>query len=401
VEPRPDEERGRGGAPDDDRAALDLTSIAAAVVEEHRAAPCACVAAAIYSGGAWRFGAGAYGRLWPGDDAPRATLSTIFDLASVTKPVTALAMARLARAEPERRLRREEALADVLPELSASRSARVTLDLLAAHRAGLDGHRPLYAPLAATPSRPVALAEALLAAADARRADCDGDPPPEGFPPVYSDLGYLLLGAAMAARSGDALDRILEREVTRPLELSIASARIFRERDASFDERVAPTEVVPWRGGVIRGAVHDENAWAIAGSSAAGHAGLFGDALSVARLGVAVLSVLNTLEPEAHPRGVHEWLGPDDLAPLVRRRPGGSHLAGFDHRSGDTPSSGARFGPRTFGHLGFTGTSLWMDPDANLVGVLLTNRVHPTRASVAIRRARPAAYDAIAAAMAR
>jgi serine-type D-Ala-D-Ala carboxypeptidase len=401
VERRPHYEE-RGGAPDD-TAALDLTSIAAAVVEEHRASPCACVAAAIYSGGAWRFGAGAYGRLWPGDDAPRATLSTIFDLASVTKPVTALAMARLARAEPERRLRREEALSDVLPELSASRSARVTLDLLAAHRAGLDGHRPLYAPLAATPSRPVELREALFVAADARRADCDGDPPPEGFPPIYSDLGYLLLGAAMAARGGDALDRILEREVTRPLGLSIASARIFRERDASFDERVAPTEVVSWRGGVIRGAVHDENAWAIAGSAAAGHAGLFGDALSVARLGVAIL---NTLEPERHTSGVHtpgmqtnNWLSSDDLEPLVRRRPGGSLLAGFDLKSGDTPSSGARFGPRSFGHLGFTGTSLWMDPDAKLVGVLLTNRVHPTRDWIAIRRARPATYDAIAAAM--
>jgi CubicO group peptidase (beta-lactamase class C family) len=302
--------------------------------------------------------------------------------------VTALAMARLERAG---KLAREEALADVLPGLHESRSARVSLDLLAAHRAGLDGHRPLYAPL--VEGLFVDFAGSLRTAADARRADCQGDPPAEGFAPVYSDLGYLLIGEAIAARGGDDLDRIAEREVLDPLGLTIASARRFRERDPSFDARVAPTEVVAWRGGVLRGAVHDENAWALVGSASAGHAGLFGDAMSVARLGVAILEALAGNAPS--------WLSPTDLEPLVRTRPGGSLLAGFDRRSGDAPSSGARFGPRTFGHLGFTGTSLWMDPDAKLVGVLLTNRVHPTRENAAIRRARPAAYDAIAAAMTR
>jgi CubicO group peptidase (beta-lactamase class C family) len=94
----------------------------------------------------------------------------------------------------------------------------------------------------------------------------------------------------------------------------------------------------------------------------------------------------------AHPRGPRPPRPP---------APGGSHRAGFDSKSGDAPSAGARFGPRTFGHLGFTGTSLWIDPDAKLVGVLLTNRVHPSRTATAdaIRRARPAAYDAIASAM--
>lgn len=336
--------------------------------------------------GGWRFGAGAFGRLWHDEDAPAATTATLFDLASVTKPVTALALARLTRAG---RLGREEALAAVLPALGESLSARVPMDLFAAHRAGLDGHRPLYAPL--VDGREVDTKSALRTAADARRGDCVGDPPPEGFAPVYSDLGYLLLGEAIAARGGDELDRVFEREVIEPLGLAIASSRRFRGRDPGFDGRVAPTEVVPWRGGVVRGAVHDENAWALVGAAAAGHAGLFGDALSVARLGVAILDALAGLSPS--------WLGPGDLAPLIRARPGGSLLAGFDSKSGETPSSGSRFGPRTFGHLGFTGTSLWMDPDKNLVGVLLTNRVHPTRATDAIRRARPATYDALAAAM--
>ncbi|APR82317.1 Beta-lactamase class C and other penicillin binding protein [Minicystis rosea] len=363
--------------------ALDLTKIAAIAVDAHRAAPCAVVAAAVRTGGVVRRGLGAFGRLWPSDDAPAATVDTIFDLASVTKPVTALALARLARRGV---LRRDEALADVVPELSATRSARVPMDLFAAHRAGLEAHLPLFAPL--VDGGTVDPAAALRVAADARREGCDGDPPAGGFPPVYSDLGYMLLGASLAARGGDALDAVLAREVTEPLGLHIGSARQLRARAASaFDARVAPTEIVAFRGGMVRGAVHDENAWAIAGDAAAGHAGLFGDARSVLDLGLAVLDVLAGRRPS--------WLGPDDLAPLVQDRPGGSLLAGFDRRSGPTPLSGSRFGSRTFGHLGFTGTSLWIDPDAELVGVLLTNRVHPTRVGDAMRRARPAVYDAL------
>ena len=363
---------------------IDLSAAAALAVELHRAAPGAVVAAAVRRDGAFIHGAGAAGALWP--SGPPAAVHSIFDLASVTKPFTALALARLERAG---RLRRDERLGDVLPSLAATRSAGVTLDLLAAHRAGLDAHRTLYAPL--LDGRAVDPAAALLAAADARREDCTGDPPAEGFPPVYSDLGYLLLGAAIAARGDADLDLVVEREVVAPLGLHVGSARRMRAREASFDARVAPTEVVEWRGGMVRGAVHDENAWAFAGDASAGHAGLFGDAGSVVALGVAVLDALAGRVPT--------FLGPDDLAPVVRDRPGGSLLAGFDRRSGLAPMSGARFGPRTFGHLGFTGTSLWIDPDAELVGVLLTNRVHPTRATDAIRRARPAVYDALAGAM--
>lgn len=381
----------------------DLSAVAALVAFDLRAAPCACAAAAIRRDGVFSYGAGAAGRLWspatppPGQapEAPPCVVTTAFDLASVTKPLTALTLVRLERLGL---LRRDEPLGAVLPELAATRSGGVPLDLLASHRAGLDGHRPLYAPL--LEGRLADPAASLVIAADARREECAGDPPPEGFPPVYSDLGYLLLGAALARRGGLDLDALVAREVTAPLGLApapgrvapaIASARAFRRADPGFDERVAPTEDVAFRGGVVRGAVHDENAWALAGDASAGHAGLFGDALAVARLGAAILEALSGDRPD--------WLSPADLAPLLRERPGGSHRAGFDSKSGPTPSSGSRFGARTFGHLGFTGTSLWIDPDAQLAGVLLTNRVHPTRAADAIRRARPAAYDAIAAAM--
>lgn len=356
---------------------IDLSAIAALAVETHRATPCAVVAAASRA----RRGIGAAGRLTFADDAPAADAGTLFDLASLTKPVTALALARLQR---RGLLERAEPLAEVLPLLAGTRSARVPLDLLAAHRSGLDGHRPIYAPL--VEGRAVDPAEAQLTAAGARRPECLGEPPAEGFPPVYSDLGYLLLGASIAARGGADLDAVLAREVIDPLGLHLGSARRLRAADPGFDARVAPTEQVPWRG-LTRGAVHDENAWAIGGDACCGHAGLFGDARSILDLGLALLDVLKGRRDA--------WLSAAELAPALRDRPGGSLLAGFDRRSGAAPSSGSRFGARTFGHLGFTGTAVWIDPDAELVGVLLTNRVHPTREGEAIKRARPAVYDAL------
>jgi CubicO group peptidase (beta-lactamase class C family) len=356
---------------------IDLSVVAEAVVRQHVAAQSAVVAAARHTPDGWSLGVGAAGA---------ADADTPFDLASLTKPLTALALARLERAGV---LSRGEALGEVVPELADTRSGGVPLDLLAAHRAGLDAHRQLYAPMLR--GERVDRAAALREAANARREDCTGSPPADGFPPLYSDLGYLLLGEAMARRAGADLDAVVEREVVTPLGLRIGSARWWRRHAPDFDARVAVTEDVDWRGGVIRGQTHDENAWALAGDASAGHAGLFGDAVSVVRFGCAVLDALADRAPG--------WLGSADLGPVLRPRPGGTYVAGFDRRSGDAPSSGARFGARTFGHLGFTGTSVWLDPDAQLVGVLLTNRVHPTRGSDAIRRARPATYDLLAAAM--
>ncbi|HRI69236.1 MAG TPA: serine hydrolase domain-containing protein [Polyangium sp.] len=362
---------------------VDLTHAARIVVDDFHAAPCAVVAAAWRVKDEFIFGTGAYGALSTDDDAPLASTETPFDLASVTKPITSLTMARLVRRSV---VFRDEPLANVLPALAKTASARVTLDLLAAHRAGLDAHGGLYTPLVHGADH-IDRDDALLQAANMRHTPCPDELPPDGFVPVYSDLGYLLLGAALEARTNMDLDALMVHEVVAPLGLRLGSARQLRTQDPSFDTRVAPTEIVPFRGGTVRGAVHDENAWAYAQYGAAGHAGFFGTATDVARLGAAVLDVLADRRPN--------WLSSNDLEPLVRARAGGSLRAGFDGRSGDAPSSGSRLGPRTFGHLGFTGTSMWIDPDAEFVGVLLSNRVFPTRTSLAIRQARPAAYDAM------
>ncbi len=358
----------------------ELDRIARYAVDELQTSPCAVVACARLNAGAYQILEGAYGKLFP--DGPEASPDTFFDLASITKPFVALTLARLVRANL---VEFRSPLGLLLGETRGTPSNHVPLDLLMAHRAGLEGHRPLYAPL--TQGKPVHRHLALREAACARRPECVGPASDEGFDPLYSDLGYLLLGEALSRAAGCTLDVVIEREVCSPLGCTtVSSARRLRTH-RHFDSLVAPTEYVPWRGGIVRGAVHDENAWAMGSTATCGHAGLFGTARDVTRLGVGVLQALRTHMPG--------WLTPDEIMPLVRRRPGGSLRAGFDGKSLEGSSAGTRCGPNTMGHLGFTGTSLWIDPDQDAVVVMLTNRVHPSRANEAMKRARPVIHDAL------
>jgi CubicO group peptidase (beta-lactamase class C family) len=296
----------------------------------------------------------------------------LFDLASITKPMTALAFARAG-------IDRRTPLGDLVPETRGTASEQVPVELFLAHRAGLDAHRSLYAPLLAGAS--IDVGAALRGAADARRPDAAGAPPPEGFAPVYSDLGYILAGAALARAVGvrDAGEAIA-RLVLQPLGIGSCAGTVRELAAYGVAGPFAPTETVDWRGGPVLGAVHDENAWALTGSGGSGHAGIFATVDAVLTFGRAAL---DALEESA------------DLEWLVRERPGGTLRAGFDGKSRwpEVSSAGQRMGPRAFGHLGFTGTSLWIDPDAGIVVALLTNRVCPTRDHLGIRAARPWAHD--------
>jgi CubicO group peptidase (beta-lactamase class C family) len=287
---------------------------------------------------------------------------------------------------------RSHEIGAILPFVRGAPVEHTSVELLLAHRAGLRANLPLFRPR--THGLTVSLREALTEAAHARRPEALGPAPSEGFEPLYSDLGYMLVGEAVATSLG-AMDMgaVITDRVAAPLGLAeeLGPAREL-ERQGSrvgFLERVAPTEVVDWRGGVIRGRVHDENAFALRGDGACGHAGMFGTVRSVLRFGTSALDAIARGEgPLRADDGDPTW--------LVRERPGGTLRAGFDGKSkGGASTAGERCGPRTFGHLGFTGTSLWIDPDAQAVVVLLTNRVHPTRESQAIRAARPVAHDAL------
>jgi CubicO group peptidase (beta-lactamase class C family) len=316
---------------------------------------------------------------------------TFFDLASLTKSMTAVS---IARSSLDRRAR----LDSILPELADTASASAPIELLLAHRAGLEAHVQLWLRENMQP------AQMLREAANSRRSDAAGSIPIEGFPPVYSDLGYMLAGAALA-RHEKTIDAgaAIERLVVAPLKLEkkLGTARSLENNSVDLIANAAPTEDAPWRGArlvgnhearapegrtVVRGLVHDENAWALTGKGGSGHAGMFGTIDAVLKFGLAILVDLDRTEP----------VPPDEnLDWLVRERPGGTLRAGFDGKSKSGSSAGNVAGPRTFGHLGFTGTSLWIDPDAGAVVALLTNRVHPTRENTAIRDARPIAHDAL------
>jgi CubicO group peptidase (beta-lactamase class C family) len=309
-----------------------------------------------------------------------------FDLASVTKPMTAVAAVR-ADIDPA------TLLGALLAEARGTASESVSLELLLAHRAGLAAHRTLYAPLLRGGT--VDVAAALREAAGARRPDALGEVPAGGFEPLYSDLGYILAGEAIAravgARdAGEAIDRL----VIEPLGVARQAGTIRELASRGIGGPFAPTEDVSWRGGVVTGAVHDENAWALTGSGGSGHAGIFGTIDAVLTFGCAVLDALDE-------RGGPDRPGPSgpfadrSLRWLVRERPGGTLRAGFDGKSLEASSGGCHMGRNSVGHLGFTGTSLWIDPDAKVVVALLTNRVFPSRADLAIRAARPWAHDAL------
>jgi CubicO group peptidase (beta-lactamase class C family) len=314
----------------------------------------------------------AAGQEEPGSEQVRdvgGATGTLFDLASVTKPMTAVAVA-WAGLDPSTPLGRW------VPEAHGTPSEHVTLELLLAHRAGLEAHRTFYEPLRSGGT--VEAGVCLREAASARRGDAQGLPPSRGFAPVYSDLGYLLAGVALARAVGarDAGEAIAKL-VLEPLGIADRAGTVRDLEARGVGGPFAATETVDWRGGSVVGAVHDENAWALSGRGGSGHAGLFGTIDAVLTFGLAVLAGLDRLE----------W--------LIRERPGGTLRAGFDGKSPEGSSAGSRLGARSFGHLGFTGTSLWIDPEAGIVVSLLTNRVCPTRDHVAIRSARPWAHDAL------
>jgi CubicO group peptidase (beta-lactamase class C family) len=315
-----------------------------------------------------------------GEDGCAVSADTIFDLASLTKFLVAATLARMVRRGA---VAWDTPLGDLVGAARGTPSARLPLELFACHRAGLEAHVRL-----GQVSPGAGVQRWLELCCRARRSDCAGDPPRQGFAPVYSDLGYILLGAALEAAAGVPLERLVAREVAEPLGIEIAPASgwIARLGSARFEQRVAPTEVVMERGGQIRGRVHDDNAWDLAGLGLAGHAGAFGTARDMGLFGMAMLDALS---------GRSEgWLDPAGAELLTRPRAGGSLLAGFDGTSANG-SAGPRFGPRSFGHLGFTGTSLWCDPDASVVVVLLTNRVCPSRENILIRSVRPDVHGAL------
>lgn len=342
-----------------------------------KAAPAAVCAVGFRANGGWCYGTGAAGTLWPTSAAP-VTPDTIFDLASLTKPFVAVAVATEFAVN---RTARDTPLRDWLPELGNCRVVSVSLERLLAHRSGLIPHLELFRRQFS--GRPWQRINLLTAAAN---ATVDAEPLTDANRAIYSDLGYLLVGAAVERRFTQPLDRWMSDRLPWFLKDGVGSVRSWAGSDAQFRARCAPTEIVPGRGGLVWGRVHDENAWTLGGCGSCGHAGLFGTARGVARFGAAALDAYSGRTSVLPHRAVRF---------AATARIGGSLAAGFDRKSGSSSAAGSIASSDTFGHLGFTGTSLWCDPQLDVVTVLLTNRVCPDRRNARLRSMRPALHDAL------
>ena len=312
--------------------------------------------------------------------SPAVSAETPYDLASLTKVLATTAMVMLLWQRG--RVDLAQPLDEVLPEFrsetkESSGRRRVTLRHLLTHSSGLPAYVPLY-------ERYASRSELLNAAL---RLPLEAEP---GSRAAYSDPGFILLGLSLERLAAESLDQFCAREVFEPLGM-----RRTRFCPAEAERpAIPPTEADKAFGrGWVQGVVHDENCFALGG--VAGHAGLFGPAGDVLLLAEEMLGALHGRAA----RQVDGRLFPAEAVRLFTRRAGlpedSSRALGWDTPSGSPSSAGRHFGPSSFGHLGFTGTSLWIDPEADVAVVLLTNRTFPTRENRQIQAVRPVFHDVV------
>ena len=333
---------------------------------------------------------GAAGLLTQKVPGEMVTVDTCYDLASLTKVLaTTTALVLLAQ---RGLLKLDDRIERILDELRDRPIGAATVRHLLTHSSGLPGWRPYYERIAARE----AAQPGFLGGAGARMAVLDYIATEElvyerGTRSLYSDLGFMLLGQVVERLSGEPLDEFCRGQIFTPLGASPLAYLPHGRTPAAAgfpDVRnaIAPTEEDSWRGRTLRGEVHDENAYALGG--VAGHAGLFGTARAVLAIAQA------WMDGRRNQPGL---LAPDMVALFTSNRqgvPNSSWALGWDTPSVRS-SSGTRFSPESFGHLGYTGTSLWIDPVKELEVALLSNRVHPTRRNEQIRLFRPLIHDLI------
>ncbi len=305
-------------------------------------------------------------------ESPAVGPATVFDLASVSKVVATTAAAMLLTQRG--RLDVDSRLGEVLPEFVAHRAEddparEVTLRHLLAHASGLPGYVEFFRTATDCDSLLRACFDLQVEAAPGTRAQ-------------YSDPGFILLGKALEVCAGESLDSFTDREIFAPLGLASTCFNPVAADRAG----IPPTEIDErFRRRRIQGEVQDENAWVLGG--VAGHAGVFSNVPDLLQFAKEIL------EGAA---GRSELFARETVEMFARRQaPAGSSRAlGWDTPSQNS-SSGRHFSPHSIGHLGYSGCSLWIDLDAAVAVVLLTNRTWPDRSSQLIRQVRPAFHDAV------
>lgn len=314
------------------------------------------------------------------------SVDTVFDVASLTKVMGTAALA--ATLVDRGWLRWDTPVAAFFP---GYHSPAIHIGHLLAHTSGLPALFPYWERLRELHSGvPIESVPVRIRQRQARELTLSVRPEAAlGERAVYSDVGYILAGFMLEELTGMPLDKAVRELVWDPMRLYGPHFRhVTSDPERGRDESVAATEDSEWRGGVLQGQVHDDNCWAMGGY--AGHAGVFApirDVLFFARALVhghfspeSTIRMWTRVTPPVGPEGCERTLGWD--TPTVSP-------------SGPASSAGRYFSPRSIGHLGFTGTALWIDPDVPMAGALLTNRVHPSRANDRIRQLRPAFFDAL------
>jgi beta-N-acetylhexosaminidase len=309
-----------------------------------------------------------YGKLDYSPQAPAVTNETIYDLASLTKVITATTLAM--QLYEHGQLKLEHPVSRYYPGFVGAGRDKITIRHLLTHTSGLPAHLPLYKDLKGKAAFVQRILQVPLES-------------PPGTKAVYSDLGLILLGDIIEKLAAEPLDQLATKRIFEPLGMT----HTFFNPKPQWKKMIAPTENDPWRGRLLRGEVHDENAYAMGGVAA--HAGLFGN---TGDLAIFCQMLLNG--------GIY------DHRRIVRRTTlekftsrqnfpeGSSRALGWDTPSNGS-SAGSLLSPHSFGHTGFTGTSLWIDPTRERFIILLTNRVHPTRENNAIREVRRLVADAV------
>ena len=311
----------------------------------------------------------AVGRLTYDADSPAASTGTVFDLASLTKPIITATL--VMSAIDEGHLRLTDQIHSWLPQWRGRDREFVQLRSLLTHSSGLTAVLPFF--------------RNYRGRAEYQHAICDL--PLEYVPDtrsVYSDLGFMLLGFVL-----EDVRRRAFAEIGNELATRVTWDPLLFNPPASMRPRIAPTSIDPWRGRLLVGEVDDENCWALGG--AGGHAGLFGTSTAVGDFARLVLQAI---------RGTNQTLATTATMRAFSTKAAvpGSRALGWDTML-PTSSCGTKMSTAAFGHTGFTGTSLWIDPVSDVYVVLLTNRVHPTRDHTAIQQIRPAVHDAVMVAL--
>jgi beta-N-acetylhexosaminidase len=313
-----------------------------------------------------------FGRQTYDAKSPAVSDDTIYDAASLTKPVvTATLVAMQVEAG---RIGLDLPVARYIPEWNDGPNAdwrkAVTVRNLLTHSSGLPAHKEYFLTLHSKREFIAAISREPLEYAP-------------GTKMVYSDLGFILLGEILERATGKTVDQLAQQQIFAPLDMG---SSMFNP-PKSFLNRIAPTENdAAYRKQLVQGTVHDENAFAMGG--VAGHAGLF---TTAGDLAVFCQALLN-----GGIYGHHRVLARATIAQFTAPQPfaGNAATLGWMMPTPDS-SSGRYFSPRSFGHLGFAGTSIWIDPDRQLFVILLTNRVYPTRDNNKIAAVRPAVHDAV------